>query len=144
MLPGQPTTPQPHVDATGSDVRMPRKRQARLDDNGEPAGVPASKKMKSAEQNGQKKKPTKTRPEKNRNSSKIAIAPSQKKASVETGVANNSEDSRNRTNPQEPSEPVTIESSDDEADVIEMPEAPEEDDEAELGVYLLSSKVVSC
>ena len=44
-----------------TDNRIPCKCQARLDDNGEPAGVPASKKAKSAGQNGPKKKtPTKT------------------------------------------------------------------------------------
>jgi hypothetical protein len=134
-MPAQPTSPQPNAD----DIRIPRKRQARLDDNGEPAGVPASKKMRSAEENRQKKKiPAKTRPEKQRNTSKTV----QQKTSVEIGVTKDSHDTRNGT--QEPSELVDVESSDDEADAIEIPEEPEEDDEAQLGVYLLSNKIVSC
>ena len=40
-----------------TDNRIPCKCQAQLDDNGELAGVPASKKAKSAGQNGPKKKP---------------------------------------------------------------------------------------
>jgi hypothetical protein len=53
-----------------TDERIPRKRQARLDDNGEPARVPAPKKIKSAEKNGQKKKvPAKAQPEKKKNPS---------------------------------------------------------------------------
>ena len=39
-----------------TDNHIPCKHQARLDDNGELAGVPASKKAKSAGQNGPKKK----------------------------------------------------------------------------------------
>ena len=55
-MPAHPTNPQP----TPNEIRNPRKRQARLDDNGEPAGVPVPKKVKSAGQNRQKKKlPTK-------------------------------------------------------------------------------------
>ena len=46
------------------------------------------------------------------------------------------------TNPQEP--PVVVESSDDEVEIMEKLEEPEEDDEAELGVYLLSNRIVRC
>ena len=116
-MPAQLTIPQPN----GDDTRIPRKRQARLDDNGEPAGVPASKKMRPADENGQKKRPAKKRPEKQRNTS---------------------HDTRDGT--QEPSEPINVDSSDDEMDVIEKPEKPEEDDKAQLGVYLLSNKIVRC
>ena len=62
-MPAQPTT-DPPAQTTAND-RNPRKHQARLDDNGEPAGVPAPKKTKSVERIGPKKKvPAKTRPEK--------------------------------------------------------------------------------
>ena len=44
--------PDPHPTAS---ERILRKRQARLDDNGKPAGVPALKKMKSVEKNVAKK-----------------------------------------------------------------------------------------
>ena len=46
----------------------------------------------------------------------------------------------NGTNHQEP----TVETDNDEPKVIEMPDDPEEDDEAELGAYLLSNRIVSC
>ena len=53
-MPAQP----PNIQQT--DNCIPRKCQAWLDDNGEPPGVPASKKAKWAEKNGPKKKvPTK-------------------------------------------------------------------------------------
>ena len=49
-MPAQP----PNLQQT--DNRIPCKCQARLDDNGKPAGVPASKNAKSAGKNGPKKK----------------------------------------------------------------------------------------
>ena len=61
-----------------TDNRIPCKRQAQLDDNGELAGVPASKKAKSAGQNGPKKKtPTKmrTEPKKTVPSKTVTMAP---------------------------------------------------------------------
>ena len=73
-----------------------------------------------------------------------AVAPlaAKKKTSVES----DSDDTRNAnasvTNPQEP--PAVVESSDDEVEIMEKLEEPEEDDEAELGVYLLSNRIVRC
>jgi hypothetical protein len=127
-MPAQPTDPQP----TAND-RVPRKRQARLDDNGEPAGVPALKKMKSVEKNGQiKKVPVKTRPEKK------TAAPLKKTPSAEITTTQPASDS-NGTNPPET---VVVVSSDDEDAVVEIPEEPEEEAEAQLGAYsnLLSNK----
>ena len=49
-MPAQP----PNLQQT--DNHIPQKCQAQLDDNGEPAGVAASKKAKSAGKNGPKKK----------------------------------------------------------------------------------------
>ena len=94
--------PDPHPTAS---ERIPRKRQARLDDNGEPAGVPALKKMKSVEKNVAKKNlPAKTRPEKKNNSS----APPKKTSSIEIPAARGSDVTKNTnatvvTNLQSPS-----------------------------------------
>jgi hypothetical protein len=128
-----------------ADIRNPRKRQARLDDNGEPAGVPAPKKVKSAQQNGQKKKkPTKTSAGK-----KKSTAPAKNTPSVETGVSDPVDKTTNRQEPPvNRQEPTAVgsdsSSSDDDVVVVEDDEEPEEDDEAELGAYLLSNKIVSC
>jgi hypothetical protein len=126
-MPGPPTDPQPTANE-----RIPRKRQARLDDNGEPAGLPAPKKIKSIEKNGPKKAvPAKTRPEKK-------INPALRKtASVEIPVTSSSLDVTKNTTT-EPSETVVVVSSDDDDDVVhdvDVPEAPEEDPEAQLGAY---------
>ena len=115
-MPAQP----PNLQQT--DNHIPCKCQARLDDNGELAGVPASKKAKSAGQNGPKKKnPTKTQtePKKTVPSKMVTMAPlaAKKKPSVES----DSDDIRNAnasgTNPQEP--PAVVESSDDKEEVVE-------------------------
>jgi hypothetical protein len=64
MLLAQPITGHGNPQKTTDDIRIPCKHQARLDDNGEPAGVPAPKKKKSADQDGPKKKvPAKTGPQ---------------------------------------------------------------------------------
>jgi hypothetical protein len=144
------------------DIRMPRKRQARLDDNGEPAGVPVSKKVKLAGKNGQKNKaPAKTRPQNKKTGPKItsattsAVAPAKKKTSavtaeIEPELANNSDDTRGKNDGTNPQEAVVVGSSDDEimeddVEIVEKHlEEEEEDDEAELGVYLLSNKIVNC
>jgi len=123
-MPAQPTNPQPTANE-----RIPRKRQARLDDNGEPAGVPAPKKMKSVEKNGQKKTaPTKARPEK------------KKTPSIEMPA--NDSDTR-ETNATGPPEAVVVESSDDED--IKILEAPKEDAELQLGANstLFSNRKIS-
>ena len=124
-MPPQPTNPQ-----TTNDNSLPRKRQALLDDNGEPVSLPASKKKKSAEQTGPKKKvPTKpqVKPKgKGTVSKTVSNAPAKIKPSVEVeevAVANG------------PEAPLTVEYSDDE-DVNMIPEENEEKDEAELGPYL--------
>lgn len=127
--------PDPHPTAS---ERIPRKRQARLDDNGEPAGVPALKKMKSVEKNVAKKNlPAKTRPEKKNNSS----APPKKTSSIEIPAARGSDVTKNTnatvvTNPPEP-ELQVIETTDDDDNNVEevVPEVPEEDAEAQLGGY---------
>lgn len=118
------------------DHRNPRKRQIRLDDNGEPVALPVSKKRKSAaDQNTLKKKlPAKTRAKK-------------KSVSKTVSVTNDSEDTRYTPNvpdetpsdPQEPSEPIIVTSSDDE-EVEKKHEEPEEDDEAELGLLVSARK----
>jgi hypothetical protein len=111
--------PDPQPSANG---HIPRKRQARLDDNGEPAGLPALKKMKSVENNGSKKKlPAKTSPENNNSTP----APLKKTHSVDTDVTIKS----NTTSPPE----TVIVVSDDDDDISAVPEAPEEDAEAQLG-----------
>jgi hypothetical protein len=123
-MPAQPTDPQPTVND-----RIPRKRQARLDDNGEPAGVPALKKMKSVEKNGQVKKvPVKKR----------TAAPLKKTPSAEIAATQPASNSNGTT----PPETVVVVSSDDEEAVVEILEEPEEDAEAQLGAYstLLSNK----
>ena len=51
MTPAQPSNPQ----TTPNEGRVPRKRQARLDDNGEPAGVPVAKKTEVSEPKQTKK-----------------------------------------------------------------------------------------
>jgi hypothetical protein len=125
-MPAPPTEPQ----KTAND-RIPRKRQARLDDNGEPAGLPAPKKKKSVENNGPKKAiPAKPRPQKKNNNP----APLQKTPSVEIPVtASESDVTMNTTDTTEPPETVIVVSSDD--DDLGVPEAPEEDAEAQLGAY---------
>jgi hypothetical protein len=139
-MPAQPTNPQPTVSG-------PRKRQARLDDNGEPAGVPALKKMKSVEKNGPKKTaPAKTRQEKN----KTPSVPLKMTPSIEIPARLARESSRDsvvtrKTNATSPPETVIVESSDDE-DIEDIPEAPEEDAEAQLGAYystLFSNRKIS-
>ena len=137
-MPSQDSQPSDPMSTMTADIRNPRKRQARLDDNGEPAGVPAPKKVKSAQQNGQKKKkPTKTSAGK-----KKSTAPAKNTPSVETGVSDPVDKMTNRQ------EPTAVgsnsSSSDDDVVVVEDDEEPEEDDEAELGAYLLSNKIVSC
>lgn len=149
----QPTNP----TADDNHIPGPRKRQARLDDNGEPVILPASKKRKSAEQNGQKKKvPAKKRPDNKRTVSKtVSVAPEKPSVEIEdSDNPRNTPKDADTSNPQVP-EVVQVESSgsefdDDETDVV-MPkkkasvmEEPEEDDEAELGPYLFSNKMVSC
>ena len=135
MTPAQPSNPQP----TPNESRVPRKRQARLDDNGEPAGVPVAKKLKSASQNGQKKTlPAKTRPDTQKKKPK-AVAPAKKKPSVRIEAsANDSDDTRETDERTNLPDPMLVESSN-EADSsdIEVIEPPEEDDEAELGMHLL-------
>jgi len=131
-MPAQPTNPQPTANE-----RIPRKRQARLDDNGEPAGVPAPKKMKSVEKNGQKKTaPTKARPEKK----KTALVPIKETPSIEMPA--NDSDTR-ETNATSPPEAVVVESSDDED--IKILEAPKEDAELQLGANstLFSNRKIS-
>ena len=66
------------------------------------------------------------------------VAPPKKNPSVET-IASDSDtiSNTNGTNHQEPTDV-------DEPEVIEIPEEPEEDDDAELGAYLLSNRIVSC
>ena len=117
-----------HQSPSANDSgRIPRKRQARLDDNGEPAGVPAPKKRKSVEKDGPKKKgPAKKKTE--------SSAPLKKTPSVEIPASDNDTNEANGTKAQET---VVIVSSDDEEDVAEAVEleAPEEDDEAQLGAY---------
>ena len=124
-MPGPPTDPQP----TAND-RVSRKRQARLDDNGEPIGLPAPKKKKSVENDGRKKEvPAKTRPEKNNNP-----APLKKTPSVEIPVTASELDvTGNATT--KPSKTVVVVSSDDDEEVLEVPEAPEEDAEVQLGAH---------
>ena len=118
-MPSQPSNP---TNPTADDIRIPRKRQARLDDNGEPAGVPASKKVKSAPENGQKKrKPAKRSPAKK----KKATVPAKNTPPVEIGI---SDPVDKATDLQEPAI-----DSDDEIVIVETEEEPEEDDEAELG-----------
>ena len=67
-------------------------------------------------------------------------------AKKKTSVESDSDDIRNAdasgTNPQEP--PAVVESSNDQVEVVGKPEEPEEDDEAELGVYLLLNRIVRC
>ena len=79
MMPGKPqaTKSQPTAD----DTRNPRKRQTRLDDNGEPVSLPVSKKRKSvADENRPKKKvPAQARPEKKKAASKKVSVPTAKK-----------------------------------------------------------------
>ena len=105
--------------------RIPRKRQARLDDNGEPARVPAPKKIKSADNNGQKKKlPAKAQPEKK----KTPSVPLMKTPSIEIPASN----------PTTPPEPKVVVVSSDDEDIAEIFEAPEEDAEAQLGAYSVS------
>jgi hypothetical protein len=135
-MPAHPTNPQP----TPNEDRIPRKRQARLDDNGEPAGAPVAKKAKSAGTNGQKKKlPAKKRPDNSKKTPR-AVAPAKKKTSNETEAANDSNDTRKDNDGTNLHEPAFVGSSD-EADNsvidIDSDDEPEEDDEAELGMYLL-------
>ena len=135
-MPSQDSPSDPTSTMT-ADIRNPRKRQARLDDNGEPAGVPAPKKVKSAQQNGQKKrKPAKTSAGKKKTTASAKNTPS-----VETGVSDPVDKTTNRQ------EPTVVgsdsESSDDNVPVVEDDKEPEEDDEAELGAYLLSNKIIS-
>jgi hypothetical protein len=109
--------------------RIPRKRQARLDDNGEPAGVPAPKKIKSADKNGQKKKsPAKAQQEKK----KTPSVPLKKTPSIEIPASNPT------TPPTTPPEPKVVVVSSDDEDIAEILEAPEEDAEAQLGAYSVS------
>ena len=54
-----------------TDNHIPRKCQAQLDENGKPAGVAASKKAKSAGQNGPKKK--KPPPKHEQNQKKLSL-----------------------------------------------------------------------
>ena len=94
------TMPEQHTNSHPT-----RKRQARLDDNGEPAGVPVPKKMKSVEKNGPpKKKPTnlKTRPEK-KDSSSVTTAPVKRTPTVETPASGTDT---------KPPEPAVVESED--------------------------------
>ena len=94
MTPAQPSNPQP----TPNESRVPRKRQARLDDNGEPAGVPVAKKLKSVSQNRQKKTlPAKTRPDTQKENPK-AVAPAKKKPSVRREASANDSDDTRETN----------------------------------------------
>lgn len=136
-MPSQDSQPSDPTSTMTADIRNPRKRQARLDDNGEPAGVPAPKKVKSAQQNGQKKrKPAKTSAGKKKTTASAKNTPS-----VETGVSDPVDKTTNRQ------EPTVVgsdsESSDDNVAVVEDDKEPEEDDEAELGAYLLSNKIIS-
>lgn len=136
-MPSQDSQPSDPTSTMTADIRHPRKRQARLDDNGEPAGVPAPKKVKSAQQNGQKKrKPAKTSAGKKKTTASAKNTPS-----VETGVSDPVDKTTNRQ------EPTVVgsdsESSDDNVAVVEDDKEPEEDDEAELGAYLLSNKIIS-
>ena len=151
-MPSQDSQPSDPTSTMTADIRNPRKRQARLDDNGEPAGVPAPKKVKSAQQNGQKKrKPTKTSAGK-----KKTMASAKNTPSIETGVSdpvdkttNCQEPTVNRQEPPVNRQKPTIVESDSESSssdvvvVVEDDKEPEEDDEAELGAYLLSNKIVS-
>ena len=133
-MPAHPTTTNPQ--STPNEARNPRKRQARLDDNGEPAGVPrpVAKRVKSAGQNGQKKKlPAKTRRDNPKNLPK-AVARPPKKTSVEKEVVNDSDDTMKTNDGTNLPEPDLVESSDEEGSVIEIDDEPEEDDEAELGM----------
>ena len=127
--------PQPH---TIQEDSLPRKRQAPLDDNGEPVTLPAIKKKKSVEQNGPKKKvPTKSQA-KPKGKRTMAVsktvpseAPASRKPSEEISMATSN-------NPAS-EEPLMVESADEEViDNIpdDIPEEPEESDEAELGMYL--------
>jgi hypothetical protein len=146
----QPTTstnPGPPRQLTTDDnyIPGPRKRQARIDDNGEPVSFPASKKMKSAETNGEKEKvPTKsskTRPQKKKTAPKTAPAKRKPSASIEIDSDDNLNDSDLEDTPKvaDGSDAVV----DEDPDVVDVPEIPEEDDEAELGPYLLSNRIVS-
>lgn len=138
-----PTNPQVGPQPTPNSSCIPHKQQARLDDNGEPAGVPAAKKVKSTEQIGQKKKvPHKTRPEKTNPAASVSAAPAKKNLSVKIGIlASDSDDSdknnKNNTNSQF-EESVVVDSSDE----VEVIEEPAKDDEAQLDAYLtlLSNK----
>lgn len=132
-MPSQPSNPKPTAD----DIRIPCKRQARLDENSEPAGVPASKKMKPAEQNiSKKRRPAKT----STKWEKKTTPPAKNTPPVETGV---SDPVNKATNPHEAAVDGS-ESSDDDVVIVEKDEEPEEDDEAELGAYLLLNKIVNC
>lgn len=131
-MPSQDSQPSdPKSTMTSTDIRNPRKRQARLDDNGEPAGVPAPKKVKSAQQNGPKKK----KPAKRSAVKKRSTASAKNTPSVETEVSDAVDKTTNRQ------EPMVVESDSDSSSsdavvVVDDDEEPEEDDEAELGVYL--------
>ena len=110
-----------HQSPSANDSgRIPRKRQARLDDNGEPAGVPAPKKRKSVEKDGPKKKGP-------ANKKTQSSAPLKKTPSAEIPASDHDTNEADGT--------IVIVSSDDEEDVAEAVEAPEEDDEAQLGAY---------
>ena len=147
MMPQQPANPQVRPQPTPNSSHIPCKQQARLDDNGEPAGVPAAKKVKSTNKIGQKKKvPLKTlaQPEKKNSATSVsaAPAPAKKKLSVKIGVlASDPGDSDEDNTNSQLEEPVIVDSSDE----VEVIEEPAEDDEAQLGVYpsLLSNKIVS-
>ena len=103
------TTPMPPQPQTVQENPLPRKRQAPLDDNGEPVTIPASKKKKSVEQARPKKKePAKSQAktkEKRTVSTTVSKAPVKRKPSVEM------EDVVMANDPG-PEVPISVESSD--------------------------------
>ena len=147
-MPAQPTTsnnPPSQLTTEDNYIPGPRKRQARIDDNGEPVAFPASKKMKSAEKNGAKEKvitkSSKTRPQKKKTAPKTAPAKRKPSTSIEIDSDANESESDLEDTPKvaDGSDPVV----DEDSDVVDVPENPEEDDEAELGPYLFSNRIIS-